>query len=204
MPEIREGRVEAIGAAIHYKISGRGPVLLILPGGDGDADASDRLADALTGFTVVTYDRRGTPRSPIEDPAEAVTIATHADDAARVLIAVTTHAARAFASGAGTAIGLELVARHPHRVSMLVAFEPDPVDDDALDVVALKASHAAIVTAVSRESTAPGRRVAAVALAGRLAVPLVELDADPVDRPLAFAAQLDAILHRLSAPDGTG
>ena len=62
MPEIREGRVEAIGAAIHYKVSGRGPVLLVLPGGDGDADASDRLAADLTGFTVVTYDRRGTLR----------------------------------------------------------------------------------------------------------------------------------------------
>jgi pimeloyl-ACP methyl ester carboxylesterase len=204
MPEIREGRVEAIGAAIHYKISGRGPVLLVLPDGDGDADASDRLAADLSGFTVVTYDRRGTLRSPIEDPRQPVTLETHADDAARVLIAVTTHAARAVGSGVGAAIGLELVARHPHRISMLVAFEPDPVDDDALDVVALKASHVPIVAAVSRESTDGGRRRATEALAGRLGVALVELDGDPVGRPRAFAAQLDAILHGISAPDGTG
>jgi pimeloyl-ACP methyl ester carboxylesterase len=204
MPEIREGRVEAIGAVIHYKISGRGPVLLVLPDGDGNADASDRLAADLTGFTVVTYDRRGTPRSPIDDPLVPVTMATHADDAARVLIAVTTHAARAFGSGVGAAIGLELVARHPHRVSMLVAFEPDPVDDDALDLVALKASHVPIVPAVSRESSDGGRRRAADALAGRLGVPLIELVEDPVERPRAFAAQLDAILHAISAPDGTG
>ena len=204
MADTREGRVEAIGAAIHYKISGRGPVLLVLPDGDGDADASDRLAADLTGFTVVTYDRRGTLRSPIEDPRQPVTLETHADDAARVLIAVTTHAARAVGSGVGAAIGLELVARHPHRVSMLVAFEPDPVDDDALDVVALKASHVPIVPAVSRESTDGGRRRAADSLAGRLGVALVELDGDPAGRPRAFAAHLDAILHGISAPDGTG
>ena len=43
---------------------------------------------------------------------------------ARVLVAVTTHAARVFGAGLGAVIGLELVARHPHRVSTLVAFEP--------------------------------------------------------------------------------
>ena len=101
MPETREGRVEAIGASIHYKVSGRGPTLLLLPDGDGDAEACDALAEQLAGFTVVTYDRRGTPRSPIDDPREPVTLATHADDAARVLIAVTTHAARAFGAGRG-------------------------------------------------------------------------------------------------------
>jgi pimeloyl-ACP methyl ester carboxylesterase len=204
MPEIREGRVEAIGAAIHYKVSGRGPVLLVLPGGDGDADASDRLASEVTGFTVVTYDRRGTLRSPIDDPADPVTLATHADDAARVLIAVTTHAARAFATGLGAAIALELVARHPHRVSMLVAYEPGPIDDDALDLVALKASHVPIVPAVSRLSTDAGARRAAEALAARLSVPLVEFDGDPVERPRVFAAQLDTTLHAVTAADGTG
>ena len=224
MPEIREGRVEAIGAAIHYKVSGRGPVLLVLPDGDGDADASDRLAAEVTGFTVVTYDRRGTLRSPIggspiggspiggspiDEPRageapEPVTLATHADDAARVLIAVTTHAARAVGSGVGAVIGLELVARHPHRVSMLVAFEPGLIDDDALDVVALKASHVPIVPAVSRESPDGVPRRTAAALASRLGVRLVEVDGDPVERPHTFAAELDTILHAVTAADGTG
>ena len=203
MPESREGRVEAIGAAIHYKISGRGPVVLVLPDGDGDADASDRLAAALTGFTVVTYDRRGTPRSPIDYPREPVTMATHADDAARVLVAVTTHAARAVGSGVGAAIGLELVARHPHRVSMLIASEPE-VDGDVLDMVSLKASHVPIVPAISLPSTGGARRRTAAALADRLGVPLVELADDPDERPRAFAAQLDAILHGVSVTDGTG
>lgn len=212
MSETREGRVEAIGAAIHYKVTGSGPTLLVLPDGDGDADASDRLAAGLTGFTVVTYDRRGTPRSPIEDPRETVTLATHADDAARVLIAVTTHAARAFGSGLGAVIGLELVARHPHRVSTLVAFEPPALDDDAIDLVALKASHVPIVPAAG-PATGPaaypgavdaGRHRGAEALARRLGARVVALEGDPVVRVGPFAAGLGAILHGITAPDGTG
>jgi pimeloyl-ACP methyl ester carboxylesterase len=204
MPESREGRVEAIGAAIHYKVSGSGPVLLVLPDGDGDADASDGLAAALTGFTVVTYDRRGTPRSPIEDPRETVTLATHADDAARVLIAVTTHAARAFGSGVGAVIGLELAARHPHRVSTLVAFEPPATDAEALDVVALEASHVPIVPATARASVLAGRHRGAEALALRLGTALVVFETDPAVRPAPFAARLDAILHGVTPADGTG
>lgn len=174
MPEIREGRVEAIGAAIHYKVSGRGPVLLVLPDGDGNADASDRLAAELDGFTVVTYDRRGTPRSPIDDPREPVTLATHADDAARVLIAVCTHAARAVGFGAGAAIGLELVARHPHRVSMLVAVDARPLPE------------------------------AELALASRLGVPVPLIDTDAATTPRALADELGAVLRQLRAADGTG
>ena len=116
--------VEVIGASIHYQVSGHGPTLLLLSPGDGDADVFSALAPLLEGFTVVTCDRRGQARSAIVDPAEPVTIATHADDMARVLVAVTTHGARVFGAGLGAVIGLELVARHPHRVSTLVAFEP--------------------------------------------------------------------------------
>jgi pimeloyl-ACP methyl ester carboxylesterase len=124
MSEIREGLVEVIGASIHYQVSGHGPTLLLLSPGDGDADVFSGIAPLLEGFTVVTCDRRGQARSAIVDPAELVTIATHADDMARVLVAVTTHGARVFGAGLGAVIGLELVARHPHRVSTLVAFEP--------------------------------------------------------------------------------
>ena len=202
MSEIREGRVEAIGAAIHYKVTGRGPVLLVLSD-EGDADATDALGAALAGFTVVTYDRRGTPRSPIEDPREPATLATHADDAARVLIAVTTHAARALAIGRAVAIGLELVARHPHRVSTLVAFEPRGLDPDALDTVALRAAHVPIVPAASTAAIGP-TRVDADALASRLTLPLLGLEGDPAVRVGAFAAGLDAVLHGITAADGTG
>jgi acetyltransferase/esterase len=224
MPEIREGLVEVIGASIHFQVSGHGPTLLLLSPGDGDADVFSGIVPLLDGFTVVTCDRRGQARSAIADPAEPITIATHADDMARVLVAVTTHAARVFGAGLGAVIGLELVARHPHRVSTLVAFEPslptlvdadaDVDRDDArvvgdyvIDSVALRASHVPIVPAAGRSSRGSWTHRAAEVLARRLGWPLIEFQGDGaayVTRPSGFAAQLAETLHGVPPPDGIG
>jgi acetyltransferase/esterase len=224
MPEIREGLVEVVGASIHYQVSGHGPTLLLLSPGDGDADVFSGITPLLDGFTVVTCDRRGQARSPIVDPAEPVTIATHADDMARVLVAVTTHGARVFGAGLGAVIGLELVARHPHRVSTLVAFEPSlptlldvyaavdrgdalAVGDYTIDPVALRASHVPILPAAGRASRGSWTHRAAEALARRLGSPLIEFQGDGtafVTRPAGFAAQLAETLHGVPPPDGIG
>jgi pimeloyl-ACP methyl ester carboxylesterase len=224
MPGIREGQVEVIGASIHYQVSGHGPTLLLLSPGDGDADVFSGIVPKLDGFTVVTCDRRGQARSAIVDPAEPITIATHADDMARVLVAVTTHGARVFGAGLGAVIGLELVARHPHRVSTLVAFEPSlpalldvdadldwdgapAIGDYTIDPVALRASHVPILPAAGRASRGSWTHRAAEVLAGRLGGPLIEFQGDGaafVTRPAGFAAQLAATLHGVSVPDGTG
>ncbi|MEO5822391.1 MAG: alpha/beta hydrolase [Vicinamibacteraceae bacterium] len=227
MLDIREGQVEAIGASIHYQVSGHGPTLLLLADADGDAGAFDHLGPQLTGFTLVTFDRRGQRRSPIDDPTEPIGVATHADDAARVLVAVTTHAARVLGVGVGAVIGLELVARHPHRVSALVAFEPalpSLLDDDAphgddvagaegalfgayaIDAVALRASHVRIVPGVSHARRGTSTHRVAAALGRRLHEPLIEFDGDPAARsvrPQLFASELAAILHSLAPSDGT-
>jgi pimeloyl-ACP methyl ester carboxylesterase len=224
MSEIREGLVEVVGASIHYQVSGHGPTLLLLSPGDGDADVFRGLVPLLDGFTVVTCDRRGQGRSPILDPSEPVTIATHADDMARVLVAVTTHAARVFGAGLGAVIGLELVTRHPHRVSTLVAFEPSlptlldvdaaPVLDRAeaqvvdylIDSVALRASHVPILPAAGRSSRGAWTHQAAEVLARRLGWPLIEFQGDGrafMTRPTGFASQLADMLQGVHGSDGT-
>src|SRR5216683_8074038 len=54
------------GATLYYRTRGSGPLLLMLQGGDGDADGTDALTDHLVnGYTVLSYDRRGLSRSPI-------------------------------------------------------------------------------------------------------------------------------------------
>jgi pimeloyl-ACP methyl ester carboxylesterase len=105
-------------------IRGSGPILLILQGGAGNADGSEAPANELScDFTVVTYDRRGLSRStPIR--TERYEIATHADDAARLIGALSGEPAFVFGSSLGALIGVELVARHPAVVRLLIAHEP--------------------------------------------------------------------------------
>jgi pimeloyl-ACP methyl ester carboxylesterase len=52
------------------------------------------------------------------------TIATHGDDAHHLLAALTTEPALVFGSSIGGLIGLDLVARYPEQVRVLVAHEP--------------------------------------------------------------------------------
>jgi pimeloyl-ACP methyl ester carboxylesterase len=116
------------GASLYYQVRGTGPILLMMSGGHGDADGFNGIAENLTKqYTVVTYDRRGYARSPLDNPAEVQQVATHADDAASLLALVGHEPAQVFASSAGALIGLDLVTRHAHLVSTLVAHEPPAV-----------------------------------------------------------------------------
>ncbi|MBL8954878.1 MAG: alpha/beta fold hydrolase, partial [Myxococcaceae bacterium] len=115
-------KLDVEGATLHWQSTGSGPVLLVLQGGDGDADASTRLAELLTDFTVVTYDRRGLSRSVIHG-ARRCELATHTADALAVLSAATNEPAYLFGTSIGASIGLDLVSRHPTRVKRLVAHE---------------------------------------------------------------------------------
>jgi len=72
----------------------------------------------------VTYDRRGLSRSILDAPAESLTISTHSDDAHRLLAELTNQPALVFGSSIGALVGLDLVARHPEQVRVLVAHEP--------------------------------------------------------------------------------
>jgi pimeloyl-ACP methyl ester carboxylesterase len=185
MSQTREGWVEVADATIHYRIGGRGPVLLLLPDAGGDAGACDALAAEMGGYTIVTCDRR-----------DDATVDTHADDIARVLVAVTTHEAHVVGAGLGAVIGLDLVARHPHRAATLVAFEPVQTGY-AIDLAALRASHARVVPAAGRGSRGQPAHEAATGLARQLATPLVEFDGDHdafLSQPRAFAAQLHRLL----------
>ena len=52
------------GAQLYYETRGSGPLMLMIPGANGDADAFGMVADRLAArHTVVTYDRRGFSRS---------------------------------------------------------------------------------------------------------------------------------------------
>ena len=123
-----DGLVDSLpvpGASLHFKVRGTGPLLLMLQGGDGDAEGTDALADRLVDrYTILTYDRRGLSRSPIDPDMGMPDLATHSDDAARLIAATTDEPVLVFGTSLGALLGLDLVAHHPERVPRLVAHEP--------------------------------------------------------------------------------
>ncbi|GAA0403248.1 alpha/beta hydrolase [Acrocarpospora corrugata] len=123
---MRSSVLQAPGAELYYEVRGSGPVLLLICGGVYDAAAYQPLAEALADrYTVVTYDRRGNSRSPLNGPPEAQSIEVHGRDAQLVLSAVRgTEPAYVFGNSSGAIVGLALAARYPEHVRGLVAHEP--------------------------------------------------------------------------------
>ncbi|NRQ37579.1 alpha/beta hydrolase [Nonomuraea sp. NN258] len=126
MDETRNGTVRVPGAQLHYETRGSGPLLLILQGGDGDAGLTEDLVGRLSAHhRVVTYDRRGVSRSTLDDgDTRPWSLGLHADDVHRLLAELTGEPAIVLGSSIGALIGLDLAARHPEQVGVLVAHEP--------------------------------------------------------------------------------
>ena len=101
----------------------------MIPGGAADAGIFAGLARCLADrYTVVAYDPRGNSRSTFEGPPEEQQLDVHADDAARLIEALGGEPAFVLGSSGGGQIGLNLAARHPERVRVLVAHEPPCVN----------------------------------------------------------------------------
>jgi pimeloyl-ACP methyl ester carboxylesterase len=126
---VKTETLQVPGASLYYEVRGSGPVLLMIPGGPMDADGFKGIAERLADeYTVVTYDCRGNSRSPMEGPWDDLTVGLFADDARRLLDAVSSGPADVLGSSGGATYGLALVARYPGRVRTLVAHEP-PVSE---------------------------------------------------------------------------
>jgi pimeloyl-ACP methyl ester carboxylesterase len=116
------------GATLYCEAQGTGPSLLLVAGGNGDAEFYGALAAELSDrYTVLTYDPRGNSRSPLAGPPVAQDVPTNADDAAAVLKALAEVPALVFGSSSGAQITLDLVARYPELVRIAVAHEPPAI-----------------------------------------------------------------------------
>jgi pimeloyl-ACP methyl ester carboxylesterase len=112
------------GATLTYDVRpGDGAPPLMLIGSPMDARGFVSLAARFPDRTVVTYDPRGTARSPKADPESASTPDQHADDVHRVIGAVG-GPVDLFATSGGAVNALALISRHPEDVRTLVAHEP--------------------------------------------------------------------------------
>lgn len=159
------------GATLCYELRGNGPLLLLIPGGGNGAYAFANITDALaTQYTVVTYDRRGISRSVLDNPAKEQRVEVHSDDAHRLLQALGSEyePAYVFGSSGGAIIGLDLAARHPEQIQMLIAHEPpthlspaaDPLREmaDIIEIYQRKGINAALQKLIALPGIMPDER----------------------------------------------
>jgi pimeloyl-ACP methyl ester carboxylesterase len=115
------------GATLSYEVRGKGPLLLLIPGGGNGAHVFDRTVEHLVDrYSVVTYNRRGLSQSTLDNPEEEQRVETHSDDAHRLLeeLGSKYEPAYVFGSSGGAIVGLDLVSRHPEQIYTLIAHEP--------------------------------------------------------------------------------
>ena len=128
MSEPKTDTLAAPGAVLHYDVRAADvsthPVLLII-GSPMGAAGFVTLAGHFTDRPVVTYDPRGSGRSPRTDGALETTPDEHADDLHRLISALDSAGpVDIFASSGGAVNALALVTKHPEQVRTLVAHEP--------------------------------------------------------------------------------
>jgi pimeloyl-ACP methyl ester carboxylesterase len=125
----RTSILEVPGARLSYETHGSGPVMLMVPGATGSAYGFQRVTEHLAAhYTVVTYDRRGFSRSPLDGPQDySHRLEIDADDVRRLIEHVSDEPATVFGSSSGGIIVLEVLIRHPSVVRTLVPHEPAAV-----------------------------------------------------------------------------
>ncbi len=118
------GLIDIGTTRLYHEVRGRGPVMLLISGGMGDAGQWAPVEPALAeDFTVVTYDWRGFSRSPRPDGWTATSVTELADDAAALLRALDLAPAVVVGHSGGGAIACALVARHAGLVRRAVIYE---------------------------------------------------------------------------------
>jgi|SRR5690625_297398 len=114
---------------LYAQVHGHGPALVLIPGGGGDAGMyEDAIPSLAEHRTVITYDRRGNSRSPLEHEDDPVDVATQSADVIALLDRLGVHRAAVFGSSGGAIIALDLVTRYSDRLLCAVAHEPPVIN----------------------------------------------------------------------------
>ncbi|MFF8744167.1 alpha/beta fold hydrolase [Streptomyces californicus] len=164
---VRTGRLEAPGATLHYEVRGRGPLLVMMPGGSADAGIYDTLAAGLADrWTVVAFDPRGYSRSTLHGPAGEQLPGAHSEDIARLIELLSPDGAPAavFGSSSSAIVALDLLSRRPGLVGRVVAHEP-PLVELLPDPAAGRAVFAAVRESFLRDGVEAAMATMAAGLA---------------------------------------
>jgi 3-oxoadipate enol-lactonase len=110
----------ANGLKLYYERAGSGPPLLFISGSGGDLRNRPNVFEGPLprSFDVLAYDQRGLGQS--EKPDVPYSMADYADDAAALMTELGLERAPIIGVSFGGMVALELLLRHPERVSRAV------------------------------------------------------------------------------------
>jgi pimeloyl-ACP methyl ester carboxylesterase len=112
-----------LGRVLEYETAGRGDAVLFIHGAIiADSFAPIMREEALTGFQLIRYRRRGFGRSAT--PSEPPTIEEHARDAKALLLDLGVSEAHVVAHSGGGPIAVQLAIDDPDMVRSMVLLEP--------------------------------------------------------------------------------
>ena len=128
LPTVQIGYLDVPGASLYYEAMGSGPMLLCIPGGNGNLEPWRNAAMLLqTNFTVVLYDRRGFSRSYLSStqPQDySRRLQTDVDDASRLIQHLSNNqTVNVVGTSSGAIVALELLQTHPELLKTLVSHE---------------------------------------------------------------------------------
>lgn len=201
MSSVHPRTVDVPGATLTYDVRGdldAGRPLLLF-GSPMDASGFATLAAAFDDRPVVTYDPRGTGRSPREGSGP-VTPPVHADDLRRLVEALGGGPVDAFATSGGAINALAWVAAAPRQVRLLVAHEP-PASTLLEDRAAIEAAIDDIADTYARAGFGPAtaKFIALVSHDGVLPAGFALPDLDPATFGLPTeddGSRDDPLLHQ--------
>lgn len=120
------GTLRVPGANLYYEVRGSGPLLLLVPTGNGDAGPFRGLASLLADrYTVLSYDRRGHSRSTLDEPIDPdKQLEVDVEDVVSLLDHFGDGPSDVYATCSGGTIAVAMMERYPNRVRTMVVHEP--------------------------------------------------------------------------------
>lgn len=107
------------GVELAYAMTGEGPPLVLMHGGEADHTQYAGLVPHLSGrLACIAYDQRDSGQT--RNPDAPYGVAALADDAAALILALGHRRAHVFGSSLGSVVAQALAVRHPERVDRLV------------------------------------------------------------------------------------